>query len=51
MKLAERRSTSLTKESDWGFASFMLLSELYDPNKEYLINDKVVIEVDVVIRK
>ncbi|XP_070051090.1 ubiquitin C-terminal hydrolase 12-like isoform X2 [Nicotiana tabacum] len=39
------------RESDWGFTSFMLLSDLYDPNKGYLVNDKVVIEADVAVRK
>nr|XP_016444216.1 PREDICTED: ubiquitin carboxyl-terminal hydrolase 12-like [Nicotiana tabacum] len=39
------------RESDWGFTSFMLLSELYDTNKGYLVNDRVVIEADVAVRK
>ncbi|XP_073269254.1 ubiquitin C-terminal hydrolase 12-like isoform X1 [Primulina huaijiensis] len=39
------------RESDWGFTSFMPLSELYDPNKGYLVNDTCVIEADVAVRK
>ncbi|KAL0338747.1 UNVERIFIED_CONTAM: Ubiquitin carboxyl-terminal hydrolase 12 [Sesamum angustifolium] len=39
------------RESDWGFTSFMPLSELYDPNKGYLVNDTCVVEADVAVRK
>ncbi|XP_071910826.1 ubiquitin C-terminal hydrolase 12-like isoform X3 [Coffea arabica] len=39
------------RESDWGFTSFMPLSELYDPSKGYLVNDSVVVEADVAVRK
>ncbi|CAH9069093.1 unnamed protein product [Cuscuta epithymum] len=39
------------RESDWGFTSFMHLNEIYDPHKGYLVNDTVVIEADVVVRK
>ncbi|CAH9102392.1 unnamed protein product [Cuscuta europaea] len=39
------------RESDWGFTSFMHLNEIYDPCKGYLVNDTVVIEADVVVRK
>ncbi|KAI7734091.1 hypothetical protein M8C21_007035, partial [Ambrosia artemisiifolia] len=39
------------RESDWGFTTFMPLSELYDPNKGYLVNDTCVIEADVAVRK
>lgn len=39
------------RESDWGFTSFMPLSELYDPNKGYLMNDTCVVEADVAVRK
>ncbi|CAA3015815.1 ubiquitin carboxyl-terminal hydrolase 12-like isoform X2 [Olea europaea subsp. europaea] len=39
------------RESDWGFTSFMPLSELYDPSKGYLVNDTCVIEADVAVRK
>ncbi|KAF1002950.1 hypothetical protein AG4045_011463 [Apium graveolens] len=35
------------RESDWGFTSFMSLSELYDPNKGFLVNDTCIIEADV----
>ncbi|KAE9447955.1 hypothetical protein C3L33_20144, partial [Rhododendron williamsianum] len=39
------------RESDWGFTSFMPLSELYDPTRGYLVNDTVVVEADVAVRK
>ncbi|KAJ0469972.1 putative ubiquitinyl hydrolase 1 [Helianthus annuus] len=39
------------RESDWGFTSFMPLSDLYDPSRGYLINDTCIIEADVAVRK
>ncbi|KAG8376856.1 hypothetical protein BUALT_Bualt09G0107400 [Buddleja alternifolia] len=39
------------RESDWGFTSFMPLSELYDPSKGYLVNDTCVVEADVAVHK
>uniref|UniRef100_A0ACD5Y5W0 Uncharacterized protein n=1 Tax=Avena sativa TaxID=4498 RepID=A0ACD5Y5W0_AVESA len=39
------------RESDWGFTSFMPLSELYDPSRGYLVNDTVVVEAEVAVRK
>ncbi|CAH1441856.1 unnamed protein product [Lactuca virosa] len=39
------------RESDWGFTSFMPLSDLYDPSKGYLVNDTCIIEADVAVRK
>ncbi|KAL6507816.1 CSN-associated deubiquitinating enzyme Ubp12 [Orobanche gracilis] len=39
------------RESDWGFTSFMPLSELHDPNKGYLMNDTCIIHADVAVRK
>ncbi|KAG9160409.1 hypothetical protein Leryth_008815 [Lithospermum erythrorhizon] len=39
------------RESDWGFTSFMPLSDLYDPNKGYLVNDTCILEADVAARK
>ncbi|KAH0451894.1 hypothetical protein IEQ34_019193 [Dendrobium chrysotoxum] len=40
-----------SRESDWGFTSFMPLSDLYDPLRGYLVNDLVVVEAEVVVRK
>ncbi|XP_021973074.2 ubiquitin carboxyl-terminal hydrolase 12 isoform X1 [Helianthus annuus] len=40
-----------SRESDWGFTSFMPLSELYDPSKGYLLNDTCIVEADVTVRK
>ncbi|KAF3500062.1 hypothetical protein F2Q69_00045401, partial [Brassica cretica] len=39
------------RESDWGFTSFMPLSELYDPSRGYLVNDTVYVEAEVAVRK
>ncbi|CAN6465077.1 unnamed protein product [Victoria cruziana] len=39
------------RESDWGFTSFMPLSELYDPGKGFLVNDTCVVEAEVAVRK
>ncbi|XP_062204284.1 ubiquitin C-terminal hydrolase 12-like isoform X2 [Phragmites australis] len=39
------------RESDWGFTSFMPLSELYDPSRGYLVNDTVVVEAEVAVRR
>ncbi|KAG1358578.1 putative Ubiquitin carboxyl-terminal hydrolase 13 [Cocos nucifera] len=39
------------RESDWGFTSFMPLSELYDPTRGYLMNDALVVEAEVAVRK
>lgn len=35
-------------KSDWGFTSFMTLTEFYDPSRGYLVNDTLVVEVDVI---
>ncbi|KAK2377733.1 ubiquitin carboxyl-terminal hydrolase [Trifolium repens] len=35
------------QQSDWGFTSFIPLSELYDPSSGYLVNDTLVVEVEV----
>ncbi|PIA59785.1 hypothetical protein AQUCO_00400584v1 [Aquilegia coerulea] len=39
------------RESDWGFTSFMPLSELYDPGRGYLVSDTCIIEAEVAVRK
>ncbi|XP_059429069.1 ubiquitin C-terminal hydrolase 12-like [Corylus avellana] len=39
------------RESDWGFTSFMPLSELYDPSRGYLLNDTLIIEAEVLVRR
>ncbi|KAL9230836.1 hypothetical protein vseg_006133 [Gypsophila vaccaria] len=39
------------RENDWGFTSFMPLSDLYDPSRGYLANDTVVIEAEVAVRR
>ncbi|CAL9089521.1 unnamed protein product [Musa textilis] len=40
-----------SRESDWGFTSFMSLSELYDPSRGYLVNETCVIEAEVAVRR
>ncbi|KAM0041874.1 putative ubiquitinyl hydrolase 1 [Helianthus debilis subsp. tardiflorus] len=37
------------QESDWGFTSFMPLSDLYDPRRGYLLNDTCIVEADVAV--
>ncbi|KAF8398027.1 hypothetical protein HHK36_016953 [Tetracentron sinense] len=39
------------RNSDWGFTSFMPLSELYDPARGYLVNDTCIIQAKVVVRR
>ncbi|XP_010312501.2 ubiquitin C-terminal hydrolase 12 isoform X3 [Solanum lycopersicum] len=39
------------RESDWGFTSFMPLSELYDPSRGFIMDDTVIVEADVSVRK
>nr|QEP51817.1 ubiquitin carboxyl-terminal hydrolase 12-like protein [Pinus massoniana] len=39
------------RESDWGFTSFMPLGDVYDHSKGYLVNDTLIIEADVVVRR
>ncbi|PRQ55942.1 putative ubiquitinyl hydrolase 1 [Rosa chinensis] len=41
---------SATK-SDWGFTSFMPLSELSDPNEGYLVDDTCIVEAEIAISK
>ncbi|WJX59380.1 ubiquitinyl hydrolase 1 [Trifolium repens] len=38
------------QQSDWGFTSFIPLSELNDPSRGYLVNDTLVVEVEVLVR-
>lgn len=39
------------RESDWGFTSFMPLGELYDPSRGYLLNDTLLVEAEVLVRR
>ncbi|XP_078172392.1 ubiquitin C-terminal hydrolase 12-like isoform X4 [Carex rostrata] len=53
-KLTVRKETQHqfnARESDWGFTSFMPLSEVYDHGKGYLLNDTLVVEAEVTVRK
>eukprot|EP00250_Pteridium_aquilinum_P017737 c23759_g1_i1 orf=877-4185(-) len=53
-KLSIRKDTQhqfTARESDWGFTSFMSLHDLYDPARGYLVNDILVVEADVNVRK
>ncbi|XP_052200114.1 ubiquitin C-terminal hydrolase 12-like isoform X1 [Diospyros lotus] len=53
-KLTIRKETQHqfnARESDWGFTSFMPLSELYDPTRGFLVNDTCVVEADVAVRR
>ncbi|KAJ4755880.1 Ubiquitin carboxyl-terminal hydrolase 12 [Rhynchospora pubera] len=53
-KLSIRKETQHqfnARESDWGFTSFMPLSEVYDHGKGYLLNDTLIVEAEVTVRK
>ncbi|KAJ7528132.1 hypothetical protein O6H91_16G085500 [Diphasiastrum complanatum] len=53
-KLSIRKDTQHqfnARESDWGFTSFMPLQDLYDPSRGYLVNDTLVVEASVNVRK
>ncbi|XP_074565109.1 ubiquitin C-terminal hydrolase 13-like [Curcuma longa] len=39
------------RESDWGFTSFMPLTEVYDPSRGFLLNDTLVVEVEVFVKR
>ncbi|PIN20931.1 Ubiquitin carboxyl-terminal hydrolase [Handroanthus impetiginosus] len=45
----ETRHQFNARESDWGFASFMPLGELYDPTRGYLVHDVCIIEAEVAV--
>ncbi|CAI8595227.1 unnamed protein product [Vicia faba] len=39
------------RESDRGFISFTPLGELYDPSRDYLVNDILIIEAEVLVQR
>lgn len=39
------------RESDWGFTSFMPLHDLNDPSRGFVVNDTLIVEADVNVRK
>ncbi|XP_070665822.1 ubiquitin C-terminal hydrolase 13-like isoform X3 [Malus domestica] len=39
------------REGDWGYTSFMLLGDLYDQSRGYLVNDTVVVEAEISVCK
>ncbi|KAF3651250.1 Ubiquitin carboxyl-terminal hydrolase 12 [Capsicum annuum] len=49
--MADTQHQFNARESDWGFTSFMPLSELYDPSRGYLMDGTVVVEADVSVRR
>ncbi len=49
--LADTQHQFNVRESDWGFTSFMPLQDLYDPAKGFLVNDSLIVEADVNVRK
>ncbi|GMP74911.1 hypothetical protein CsSME_00032170 [Camellia sinensis var. sinensis] len=49
--ISETQHQFNARESDWGFTSFMPLSELYDPGRGYLANDTCIIEAKVAVRR
>lgn len=51
MHFADTQHQFNVRESDWGFTSFMPLQDLYDPARGFLVNDSLVVEADVNVRK
>ena len=49
--IAETQHQFSARESDWGFTSFMPLSELYNPSRGYLVNDTWVKEAEGAVCK
>lgn len=49
--IADTQHQFNARESDWGFTSFMPLSELYDPTRGYLVNDTLIVEAEVLVRR
>ncbi|XP_060212577.1 ubiquitin C-terminal hydrolase 12-like [Lycium barbarum] len=39
------------RERDWGFTTFMPLTELNDPGRGYRVDDKVVLQANVTVSK
>jgi hypothetical protein len=37
-------------ETDWGFTGFMLVGELTDPERGFLVNDTVKIKVEITVQ-
>eukprot|EP00250_Pteridium_aquilinum_P011968 c20422_g1_i1 orf=525-3878(-) len=53
-KLTVRKDTQHqfnARENDWGFTSFMPLQDAYDSNKGFVVNDILIVEADVNVRK
>ncbi|CAN4126346.1 unnamed protein product [Withania somnifera] len=49
--MADTQHQFNARESDWGFTSFMPLRELYDPSRGYLMDDTIIVEADVSVRR
>ncbi|KAK8641315.1 hypothetical protein V6N13_010728 [Hibiscus sabdariffa] len=49
LHLADAHHQFNAGESDWGFTSFMPLSEVYDLSRGYLVNDTLIVEAEVVV--
>lgn len=51
LNFADTQHQFNVRESDWGFTSFMPLGDLYDPSRAFLVNDTLIVEADVNVRK
>ena len=51
MLFTDTQHTFNARESDWGFTSFICLSELLDTSKGYLVNDTIRIEANVTVNR
>lgn len=49
--MSDTSHTFEARESDWGFTQFLSLSELHDQSKGFILNDSVVLECEVHVRK
>lgn len=51
LHLADTEHLFNARNSDWGFSSFMSLAELDDPCRGYLVNDTLIVEAEVSVRR
>ncbi|KAK7265151.1 hypothetical protein RJT34_32767 [Clitoria ternatea] len=51
LRYADTQHQFNVRESDWGFTSFMPLCELYDLARGYLVNDTLIVEAEVLVRR
>ncbi|KAK7355058.1 hypothetical protein VNO80_14303 [Phaseolus coccineus] len=50
-KTGETEHQFNAKSNDWGFARFIPLDELHNPNNGFIVNDTCIIEVEILVSK